>query len=476
MTLWNYSELKQALKNQLINDFVDLNIAIDQVVIDSRKVVKNSLFIALKGENTDGHNYLNQAIESGASYVLANKIPQEFDTKYHSKLILVNNTYEALDSLAKFARQRFSGKVIGLTGSVGKTTTKEMLGIAFASQGKTHINQGNFNNHIGLPMSLANLPSTAQFAIFEMGMNHFNEISHLTKICQPDIAIITNVGPVHIEFFANESEIALAKSEIFHGLTKNGSVILNIDNPHYDLLYNQAISNHINPDKIFSFGTKKSANYHLKNYHFHQQKILTTLEVEINNQQTYSYNLNTINYGHIANSLVAIACLDLAKADIKSGLLALENYQNSNGRGKINEIIFENKKISIIDDSYNASILSMKAGIENCFNLKKIFNYSRVILAIGDMLELGDKSPEIHQELLEFINKFSFDSLILVGKQLSLVNDKLKISKATNFADSLSAQQYFLSHLNDNDLVYIKGSRGIKMERLIENIIPKNHA
>ena len=118
----------------------------------------------------------------------------------------------------------------------------------------------------------------------------------------------------------------------------------------------------------------------------------------------------------------------------------------------------------------------MKAGIENCFNLKKIFNYSRVILAIGDMLELGEKSLEIHQELLEFINKFSFDSLILVGKQLSLVNDKLKIYKAINFADSLSAQQYFLSHLNDNDLVYIKGSRGIKMERLIENIILKNHA
>jgi len=476
MKLWNYQELNQALQNQLLNNFDNNDLLVETVVIDSRKVTKNSLFIALKGENTDGHNYLNQAFELGASYALVDRIPDDLKDIFKPHLILVKNTYLALDYLAKFARERFKGKVIGLTGSVGKTTTKEMLGIAFASQGKTHINQGNFNNHIGLPLSLANLPSSAEFAIFEMGMNHFNEISHLTKICQPDIAIITNVGPVHIEFFANEQEIAKAKSEIFHGLTPNGFVILNKDNPHYDFIYKQALLNNINPDHIFSFGESLTANYRLINSTFNENKIVSNNEAIINNQNTYSFSLNTINHGHILNSLISIACLDILKADIKSALLALEGYNNSNGRGKVNNINFENKKIAIIDDSYNASILSMKAGIENCFNLKKIFNYSRIILAIGDMLELGEKSTEIHQDLLKFINNLKPDSVILVGKELSKANETLKIANAINFSDSLSAQQYFLNHLKNNDLTYIKGSRGIKMEKLIENIIPKNHA
>jgi UDP-N-acetylmuramoyl-tripeptide--D-alanyl-D-alanine ligase len=476
MTLWTHEELKIALKNQLSQDFEKNNLEIVNVVIDSRKIIKGSLFIALKGENTDGHNFLNHAFELQASCAIVDRIPQDLKSEFKNKLIIVKNTYQSLDALANFARARFKGKVIGLTGSVGKTTTKEMLGLAFSSLEKTHLNHGNYNNHIGLPLSIANLPVDAKFAIFEMGMNHLNEISHLTKICRPDIAIITNVGPVHIEFFANEQEIALAKSEIFHGLTPNGSVILNIDNPHYDFLVKQAILNGIKLDKILSFGSKKSANYCLKNCQFDHEKIMAHLEAEINHQEIYHYNLNTINHGHIINSLITIACLDILKVDIKSALNSLENYNNSNGRGKINNVLINNKKISIIDDSYNASILSMKAGIENCFNIKKIFNYSRVILALGDMKELGEKSLEIHLELLEFVKNYPVDSIILVGHFMSQANNKLKIPNSINFPDSLSAKNYFVNLFNNNDLVYIKGSRGIKMEQLIENIIPQNHA
>jgi UDP-N-acetylmuramoyl-tripeptide--D-alanyl-D-alanine ligase len=476
MALWTFEELNQALKNHLFQDFIKNNITVENVVIDSRKVTSGSLFFALKGDNNDGHNFLNQVFELQASYAVVERIPQDLKSEFKNRLIVVNNTYKSLDALANFARARFKGKVIGLTGSVGKTTTKEMLGTAFSSLGKTHLNHGNYNNHIGLPLSVANLPIDAKFAIFEMGMNHLNEISHLTKICRPDIAIITNVGPVHIEFFANEQEIALAKSEIFHGLTPNGSIILNIDNPHYDFLVKQAILNGIKPNKIFSFGSNISANYRLKNCQFDHHKIMANLEVETYHHEIYNYNLNTTNQGHITNSLIAIACLDLLKVDIKSALNSLENYNNSNGRGKINNITIDNKKIFIIDDSYNASILSMKAGIENCFNLKKIFNYSRIILALGDMRELGEKSLEIHLELLEFVKKYPADSIILVGQFMSQANAKLKIPNSINFLDSSSAKSYFTNLLNNNDLVYIKGSRGIKMEQLIENIIPQNHA
>jgi len=474
--LWSNSEIISALQNQIVKNSESSNFTCSNVVIDSRKVQKNSLFIALKGENTDGHLYLDQVFENGASCAVVDKIPDNLNNEFKKKLIVVKNTYESLNQLAYIARKRFTGKVIGLTGSVGKTTTKEILGKVFAIQGKTHMSSGNLNNHIGLPLSLANLPFDADFAIFEMGMNHSNEITPLSKLARPHIAIITNVGPVHIEFFKNEQEIALAKSEIFLGLEHNGYALINIDNIHYEFLYNQAKISGINPCNIISFGTNIYADYKL--IKTNQIAVENKLEIEAStkNKTTLKYKIGSLNNTHGINSIIALACLDITKSSLKKCLDGLSDFGSENGRGKINHIINNNKKITIIDDTYNASILSMKAGIENCLNYQKILKPTRIICALGEMRELGTRSNDIHLELLEFVSKQKFDLVILVGPQMELASQQIKIPNSINFLNSLSAKTYFETCLNDNDLVYIKGSRGVKMEKLFENLIYKTSA
>ena len=200
MTLWTIESLHQALKDVIVESekiTKEKNSSFDNVFIDTRKPSPNSIFLALKGENTDGHKYLKQAQESGAKLAIIDHILPEF-LDLNLQLILVKDTFQALHKLAEFARSRSKAKIFAITGSVGKTGTKEMLKTAFSSQGKTYANIGNLNNHIGLPLSLCNLPIDCEYAIFEMGMNHLGEIEPLSKLAKPHLAVITNVGPVHI--------------------------------------------------------------------------------------------------------------------------------------------------------------------------------------------------------------------------------------------------------------------------------------
>jgi UDP-N-acetylmuramoyl-tripeptide--D-alanyl-D-alanine ligase len=474
MTLWTTKEITEALADELKNSINNPeNFTIENVFIDSRKNVFAGLFIALKGENTDGHKYLTQAFENGANFAIVEQIPEEIkNSNFSSRLILVKNTYKALNKLAEFSRKRTKAKIIALTGSVGKTGTKEMLKLAFSTQGKTFANSGNLNNHIGLPLSLSNLEADCEYAIFEMGMNHLNEIIHLSKIARPHVAIITNVGPVHIEFFKNEQEIALAKSEIFAGLEPNGVAILNADNIHFDFLKKQAELNNIKESNLITFGNKNQADYQINEITI-KESSQSKIDAKIKNSQKISYLTGCSNQAVNFNSIIAVACLDLIGKDLNSGLAILKNFSSSEGRGKVSDIIVEGKKITIIDDTYNASILSMKSGLQNCEKLKNILHKKRMICALGDMLELGEKSSEIHHEVLNFVNEKHFDQIILVGKQMNQANQNIKLKNSKNFPDSISASLDFANILNDGDIVYFKGSRGMKMEKIIEKLTSK---
>jgi UDP-N-acetylmuramoyl-tripeptide--D-alanyl-D-alanine ligase len=475
MILWTTKEISEALLDELKNPINNPeNLTIENVFIDSRKKVYAGLFIALKGEHTDGHKYLAQAFESGANFAIVEQIPEEIkNSNLVSKLILVKNTYKALEKLAIFSRQRTKAKIIALTGSVGKTGTKEMLKLAFSTQGKTFANAGNLNNHIGLPLSLSNLEADCDYAIFEMGMNHLNEIIHLSKIARPHVAIITNIAPVHIEFFKNEQEIALAKSEIFAGLEENGVVILNADNIHFEFLKQQAKSYKIKDSNIFSFGNENQADYKINEITIIEAS-LSKIEAKIKNSQKISYFTGCSSQAVNFNSIIIVASLDLIAKDLNSGLAILKNFSSSEGRGKVSDIIVNNKKITIIDDTYNASIISMKSGLQNCEKLKNILNKKRMICALGDMLELGEKSLEIHNEVLNFVKEKNFDQIILVGKKMNEVNLNIKLKNSKNYPDSLSASLDFVDILNDGDIVYLKGSRGMKMEKIIEKLTLKN--
>lgn len=460
--LWNKNELLEALSDQVLEHRLDDNLTIDEVVIDSRKTPKSGLFIALKGENNDAHDFLEQASKNGCKALLI----EDKSKITNQNFLLVKNTFVALYKLAEFSRQRSKAKIIAITGSVGKTSTKEMLKLVFLALGKTFATHGNLNNHIGLPLSLCNFSADCDFGIFEMGMNHLNEIEPLSRLAKPHLAVITNVGPVHIEFFKNEEEIALAKSEIFFGLEREGIALINRDNSHFEFLKKRA---EILGLKIVTFGKNSESDFCLKNS---QIKDLATSDVLVSqkNKVEFSYQISTTNKIAVFNSLIATACLSLLTKDPKAGLQQLLKVENSAGRGKILEVNLSGKKITIIDDTYNASVPSIKAGLENALELKKALGKKRVVATLGDMLELGEKSVELHEEVANYLKALHIDFAALVGKNMALATDKLAKNSYKTFPDSIAASLEIQNLLSDEDILYIKGSRGMKMEKIIENL------
>lgn len=472
MTLWTKSELLQALSGELLEHNLPNDLEIDEVVIDSRKTPKSGLFIAIKGEKNDGHDFLEQATANGCKAAIVDRL-----TTHDSQptTLLVKDTFVALYKLAEFSRNRSRAKIIAITGSVGKTGTKEMLKMVFETQGKVFATAGNFNNHIGMPLSLCNFSRDCAYGIFEMGMNHLGEIDPLSRLARPDLALITNVGPVHIEFFKNEEEIVLAKSEIFCGLAENGIALINADNAHFEFLKKRAAYYEIKPSNLFTFSEKNPSNYQIL-----QSKILAAdlseVKIKLKNGVEFSYEISSSSAVTIFNSIIVIACLDLLGANLKQAVAALKNLQIPAGRGKVSEVKFGEKNVTIIDDSYNASVLSMRAGLEHAADLKKILHKRRVIAALGDMLELGEKSVELHDEVANYLAQFHIDFALLVGENMTKAAKKLPKNSYKTFPDSSSASLEIEDLLQDGDILYLKGSRGTKMEKLIENLITEKSA
>jgi UDP-N-acetylmuramoyl-tripeptide--D-alanyl-D-alanine ligase len=468
MTLWKISEIKSALKDDILS-IGKIKSKIKEVLIDGRKKSDNGLFIAIDGENNDGHNFLQQAFENGAVCALVEKIPGGFEKD--SRLILVKNTIQSLNNLAIFARNRTAATIIGVTGSVGKTTVKEMLKTVFSTMGKTFATSGNLNNHFGLPLSLCNFPCKYQFGIFEMGMNHAGEIAHLTKIAKPHIAIISNVTSAHIGNFNNEEEIALAKSEIFEGVVANGYAIINNDSKYFELLKSRAISCKINPLHIFNFGNKETSDIRLNSVEAAPQ-FKSKIEVTIKDpKQQIIYFLNSVNEALIFNSLIVIAALKIAGKDIPKALEALIDFTIPKGRGNLMRINKNNLNLTIIDDSYNANQASMIAGLKFLSDLKTSNPNSRSIAVIGDMMELGKEVNNEHKAIAKYILEYNIDKVFLVGESMSHLNSELPNEKiAGQFSNSMEASEKILPLLNDDDILLIKGSRGMKMEKIIEKI------
>ncbi len=469
MNLWTVKELREALKSEIINDNLSALKSIKSVIIDSRKAEQNSMFIALKGDNNDGHDYLLQVFENGSELAIieSEALYKKYKNNFH--LILVKNTFKALHKLASYSRKRTKAKIIGITGSVGKTSVKEMLKLVFLSQGKTYATYGNLNNHIGLPLSLANMAKNCEYGIFEMGMNHLNEIAILSKLAKPDVAIITNVAAAHIGNFKNEKEIALAKSEIFLGLHKKAFAILNIDNKYCNFLTKQALESKVRSENIVTFGDNLAANYRLIKAKINNSKE-ASLTVTTKNHGDLDYAISSINKSVIHNSLIVVAALDLVGKNILSGVKSLKNFQIPKSRGSIIEVKKDKKNITIIDDSYNANIASVAAGIEYLADLKHGLKKKRSVAILGDMLELGKDGPKIHIEIAKYLKKFKIDYSLLVGDLMKNLAKKLDHKNCQLFVDSKELAPKIKNLLKDGDIVLIKGSRGMKMENIIAKL------
>ena len=432
-----------------------------QVTIDSRIKGQNSLFIAIKGNNNDGHNFLDQAFNNGCTHAIVEYIPQNF--LYKDKLIIVENSFIALNKIALYNRQRIKGKVIAITGSVGKTTIKEIFGLCLKVEGKTFASKKNLNNHFGVPLNLCNIDSDVDFAILELGMNHRHEIKKLTQLALPDIAIISNVTTSHIGNFNNESEIALEKSDIMFGLQKNGTIIINGDCKYHDFIKHRAI-NEFGINNIIAVAQDVTIKS-IKSTSLEKSSVtISYFGKEI------TFDISTISDIIIFNSLFAISGLKALNINnIDNILKKLSEVKTVSGRGNFVKVTLKNKSINFIDDSYNASSLSVIAALKNIVKIKKITN-KKIFAFLGDLAEVGIKSEEEHLKIINFLKTQEIDGIFLVGKQITKLSYILKNHQLVkNFPNSDINQKEFIEYLNDGDFVLIKGSRKIQMEKILPN-------
>ena len=356
---------------------------IRQVAIDSREIDPGALFVAIRGDRLDGHQFVKAAIEAGA---VAGLVERGADLDEASGvLIRTGDTLQALNMLGEAARARAKAKVIAVTGSVGKTGTKEALRIALGASGPTHVSQKSFNNLWGVPLSLANLPREAQFGVFEVGMNHAGEITPLTKMIRPGIAIITTIEPVHLEFFDSVEGIAEAKVEIFHGLEPGGVAILNSDSPFFDLLRRRAEER--GAGSILDFGTGSNAFARLGKTAFEADG--SDVEAFVGDQRL-TYRIGAPGRHLVMNSLAVLAAVHAAGADLEKAAATLGVHGAQKGRGERRVIEAAGGEIAIIDESYNANPASMRAALMAMAHTPRR-SFARRVAVLGDMLELGQE-------------------------------------------------------------------------------------
>ena len=432
--------------------------------IDTRKVQKDDIHVGIIKDGKNGGEYYKQAFENGAIGCIIQdvKITEEDRQKYKDKFILtVNDTLKALQEIAVYKRSLYDIPVIAITGSVGKTSTKDMVASVVAQKYKTLKTEANYNNHIGVPLTILNLKDHEAMVV-EMGMNHLGEISTLTKIARPTIAIITNVGTAHIGNLGSRENILKAKLEILDGLQENGTFIINNDN---DLLNKWYIENRLR--NTITFGIENKSDVMAENI------------VESENTCTYILkNLNEkivvpVGGRHfVLNSLCSIAVgevLNIPMDDIKKGI---ETFELTKNRMDISKI---KRNITIVNDCYNASYDSMKAAIEY---LGKIQN-SRKIAVLGDMLELGEFSKELHEKVGEEIVKNSIDILIVVGKEAKYIKQKAieKGFRKENIIEcdtNDEAANNLSNIMKENDYILFKASNGMHFSEIIEKISKEN--
>lgn len=425
--------------------------------IDSREVKKNNIFFALKGKNTDGHKFLDMAFKNGARLAVVSKIQKNIKIPQ----IKVFNVHKAMIKLARKYREDLEGKIIAITGSIGKTGTKDALKKIIPKEYKVFCSRKSFNNNIGLPLEILNMSKKNDFGIFELGMNHKNELSRLTKILQPDIACILNIAYVHGGNFKSIREIALAKSEILNSSNNLKLVILNHDDKYFSLMKKESKKNY--PKPILSFGKTNNSDVHLKKVT--KKKNNLQLRVSLKNKKIINYNLNYTHEHLTSNSLAIISCLESLK--LKPSYI--KNYKKINltsGRGNLLDLKVNNKKIEILDHSYNASPESYNATLRSFNNL----NHRNKIYIIGEMFELGKKSHFYHKSLFRYVKSLSKKNCFFVGRQFKLIKEIKNNKEVRVFSDVNELINKFDYEICFNSIIYIKGSNAVGLNRFINHI------
>lgn len=461
MTLWNAQDVAQATQGTCTGNW-----EAQSVSIDTRTILPGALFVALKGEQMDGHHYVVKAFEKGAVAALVSYVPEGFDAQ-DGRFVLVADTERALQELGRAARARAQAKFIGVTGSVGKTGAKEMLRTALAPLGTVYATTGNLNNHLGVPITLANMPRDIDYAIIEMGMNHAGEIRLLSDIAKPDVSVITTVDAVHIEFFASVQGIADAKAEIFEGMGGKGFAVLNRDNPYFQRLREKAEKSGL--DRILSFGTHADAVCRMLGCRI----VDDVTEVDASIAGTHvAYRLGTIGKHWALMSVAVLGVIDAFGADIAKSAEALAHFHEPKGRGQIRKLAVAGGHIRLIDDAYNASPVSMKGAIEKVADVRKATQEPvRTVIVLGDMLELGEDSNDLHVGLVPSIVNNQIDLVFAAGSFMHHLYDALpEAMKGAYEPTAAKLAPKVVSALKPRDIVLVKGSHGSRMDQVVTAI------
>ena len=448
--LWTAQEIAEATGGSVHGGF-----EANGVAFDSREIEGGELFVAMKGELTDGHNFLDRAFASGAAGAL---VSQEISQPH----VHVSDTTQALNDLGRASRSRSQARICGVTGSVGKTGTKEALFAALdrSAPGRAHRSVKSYNNHTGVPLSLARMPREARYGVFEMGMNHAGELAALTQHARPHVAIVTAIAPAHREFFASDEEIADAKGEIFQGLEKGGTALVPFDSPHRDRLIAAARPHGA---KILTFGFGAGADIRAREWIGAASggtlvsAVLPTAEL--------TYTISQPGEHWVSNSLAVLGAVEALGGDLAAAGLALADMAGLKGRGERHRVALGGGEALLIDESYNANPSSMRATLKT-LAAEKVSG--RRIAVLGSMKELGRESDEFHAGLAEPVAA-CVDYVILVGQEMEALAKALgqKVNM-THVPDAASAIHPLREAVRPGDAVLVKGSNSVRLAALVE--------
>lgn len=459
--LWTSAHIADATKGTATGDWTATGVS-----IDSRAIEPGDLFIAIKGENFDGHAYVAAAIEAGAAGALISARPEGLTDD--APVVECKDTFDGLYDLARAARDRCGAKITAITGSVGKTGVKETLAHVLGAQGRTHATTGNLNNHFGLPLTLARMPADTEYAVLEMGMNHAGELGPLSRLARPHVAIVTTIAPAHLAFFDSVASIAEAKAEIFEGFEDQdgGTAILNRDNAYFPMLAVAAWQ--AGAETVVSFGMHPEAL--CRALKARQGADHSVIEAVLR-EENVNYTVGIPGPHWVTNSLAVMAAVQALGADLTQAAASMETAAPPRGRGLRRRVKIPGGTIELIDDSYNASPVSVRAAL-TVLASSEPRDGGRKIAILGDMLELGDESPQLHAGLAGAINGNDVDLVFTSGPMMQNLFDAVDAPKqGAHAADSEALKSIVVDAVRTGDVVMVKGSWGSKMALIIDALM-----
>ncbi|RDJ11164.1 UDP-N-acetylmuramoylalanyl-D-glutamyl-2,6-diaminopimelate--D-alanyl-D-alanine ligase [Rhizobium grahamii] len=463
--LWTTEDMIAAMAGR---PFGTLPEGITGISIDSRSIAPGEAFFAIKGDRVDGHDFASMAMANGATLLVVSEARLPAMGRLTVPVIVVEDVLAALGKLAIASRARSRAQIIAVTGSVGKTTTKEMLRRVLSPSGKVHASVASFNNHWGVPLTLARMPLDTYFGVFEVGMNHPDEIRPLVKMIRPHVAVVTTIAPAHLGNFKSIREIATAKAEIFEGVVPGGQVVLNRDNDQFNFLERTAQACGI--QHIHSFGQHAKADFRLAEFNGSDQS--STLWITIDGD-TKEVAIGAPGRHIAENALAALGVVKLVGADMHQAITSLSTLQPEKGRGRRHRLGIDRSAFTVIDESYNANPASMRAAISVLASSVPT-GAGRRIAVLGDMLEMGDYAEKVHSDLAGPLLAAGIEHVWLAGPEMVALKESLPEGvQVVHYEKTEELSEYVLNAVAAGDVLMVKSSLGIGFGKIVAALLDK---